>query len=73
MFNDLVNEVASVQTLKHYGKVSQVVGLMIESIGPQVSVGEICNILVGKPPFRKIKVEVVGFRNEKVLLMPFDP
>ncbi|MFA9558085.1 flagellar protein export ATPase FliI [Evansella sp. AB-rgal1] len=72
MLNDLVKEVASVQPLKHYGKVSQVVGLMIESIGPQVSVGEICNILVGKPPYRKIMVEVVGFRNEKVLLMPFD-
>src|SRR5690554_2155899 len=70
--NDLVDEVKNLNPFKHYGRVTQVVGLMIESKGPKVSVGEVCHILVGKPPYRKIMVEVVGFREEKVLLMPFD-
>ncbi|ADU30757.1 flagellar protein export ATPase FliI [Evansella cellulosilytica] len=73
MFNNLIQEVDNLSSFKHYGKVSQVVGLMIESKGPRVSVGDICYILVGKTkPFRKIMVEVVGFRDENVLLMPFD-
>ena len=71
-FMNLVQEVEHVHPYKHYGKVTQVVGLMIESKGPQVSVGEICCIHVGKHGRRKIMVEVVGFRDEKVLLMPFD-
>lgn len=70
--SELVDEVKNENSFKHYGRVTQVVGLMIESRGPKVSVGEICYILVGKPPYRKIMVEVVGFREEKVLLMPFD-
>lgn len=69
---ELIDEVKNENPFKHYGRVTQVVGLMIESRGPKVSVGEICYILVGKPPYRKIMVEVVGFREEKVLLMPFD-
>ncbi|MDG5788190.1 flagellar protein export ATPase FliI [Evansella sp. AB-P1] len=72
MLSDLVNEVKGLHPLKHYGKVTQVVGLMIESKGPKVSVGEICYILVGKKVYRRIMVEVVGFRDENVLLMPFD-
>ncbi|WP_096189127.1 flagellar protein export ATPase FliI [Evansella halocellulosilytica] len=69
---DLIPQVNDINTFKQYGKVSQVVGLMIESKGPQVSVGEICHILIGDHSHRKIKVEVVGFRDENVLLMPFD-
>ncbi|MDQ0253713.1 flagellum-specific ATP synthase [Evansella vedderi] len=72
MVKELIREVKTLNTFKHYGKVTQVVGLMIESKGPQVSVGEICFIHVGPSSSRKIMVEVVGFRDEKVLLMPFD-
>lgn len=54
------------------GKVNQVVGLVIESDGPPVSVGELCTItnVGGGPP---IKAEVVGFRQSRVLLMPLGP
>ncbi|NNV01803.1 MULTISPECIES: flagellar protein export ATPase FliI [Bacillales] len=50
------------------GKVTQVVGLTIESQGPEVKLGEICQIFPqsGEP----IIAEVVGFRDNKVLLMP---
>ncbi|MBU9714553.1 flagellar protein export ATPase FliI [Evansella tamaricis] len=70
--SQLIQEVHSIKSFVHYGKVTQVVGLMIESKGPKVSIGEICYIHVGSPTFRKVMVEVVGFRDENVLLMPFD-
>ncbi|MDR1000685.1 MAG: flagellar protein export ATPase FliI [Clostridiales bacterium] len=55
--------------VKRLGKVSQVVGLTIESVGPKVNVGITCII---KPEGEEggILAEVVGFRNELVLLMP---
>ncbi|MBF0155253.1 MAG: FliI/YscN family ATPase [Magnetococcales bacterium] len=50
------------------GKVKQVVGLLIESSGPPVAIGEMCQVVpdYGEP----ILAEVVGFRNDAVLLMP---
>jgi len=52
-----------------YGKVSQVVGLVIEGKGPVSSVGDAALIYptAPKPP---INAEVVGFREGKTLLMP---
>lgn len=55
--------------VRYYGKVSKVVGLTIESDGPEVDVGELCMIHASKGR-RKIRSEVVGFRDNKVLLMP---
>ncbi|HIJ94438.1 MAG TPA: FliI/YscN family ATPase [Desulfuromonadales bacterium] len=54
--------------VKLHGKVTQVVGLVIEGYCPDTSVGAICEIhpLAGDP----IPAEVVGFRNNKTLLMP---
>lgn len=67
----LLQSIKQVSPCKFYGKVSQVVGLMIESRGPQASVGELCLIHIQRSQ-KKILAEVVGFREEKVLLMPFD-
>ncbi|SDY91697.1 flagellar protein export ATPase FliI [Tindallia californiensis] len=58
-----------VDLIKYYGKVSQVIGLTIESNGPSVKIGEICKV----DTFRKkstLMTEVVGFKEKKVLLMP---
>jgi len=55
--------------LKLTGYVSKIVGLMIESIGPAVEMGEVCEIYTLKSS-KPIKAEVVGFNNDKVLLMP---
>jgi flagellum-specific ATP synthase len=61
--------------VRQNGKVTQVIGLVIESIGPSAMVGELCEIYYDranyydpeKPP---ILAEVVGFRENRVLLMP---
>ncbi|MFW6273342.1 MAG: flagellar protein export ATPase FliI [Halanaerobium sp.] len=54
-------------TTKNYGHINRVIGLVIESIGPQVSIGELCLI---KTDQEDIKAEVVGFDDNKVLMMP---
>jgi flagellum-specific ATP synthase len=51
------------------GKVRQVIGLVIESDGPAASIGETCLIENGSAASR-VRCEVVGFRDNKVLLMP---
>jgi len=51
------------------GKVTQVVGLTIESQGPEVKLGEICHLFPSNSD-DPIIAEVVGFRENKVLLMP---
>lgn len=53
----------------YYGRVSKVVGLTIESDGPEVDIGELCLIHASKGK-RTINAEVVGFKDNKVLLMP---
>ncbi|GGJ44066.1 flagellar protein export ATPase FliI [Virgibacillus salexigens] len=56
---------------KRYGKVLRVVGIMIESKGPAANVGEVCYIHPAKNRNSPIISEVVGFNNEKILLMPY--
>ncbi len=52
------------------GKVVNVVGLTIESAGPDARLGDLCRILPdGEAP---IMAEVVGFKDKKTLLMPYD-
>ena len=56
------------------GRVAKVVGLVVESTGPDCSVGEQMLIhgtdMSGRP--RLIHAEVVGFSGERVLLMPIE-
>jgi len=50
------------------GRVVQVVGLTIEAVGVDAQVGEVCEILSFGTNI--LLSEVVGFRNERTLLMP---
>ena len=56
---------------KKLGKVVKVVGLTIESIGPEAKLNDLCNI-ISKDKKTVVKAEVVGFRDNRVLLMPYD-
>ena len=56
-------------TIKQSGRVVQIVGLIIESIGPAVSVGDLCQI-ENPENGEKVRAEVVGFRDNRTLLMP---
>lgn len=54
---------------KTLGKVVKVVGLTIESIGPDAKLNDLC-IITPQNGKGQVKAEVVGFRDERVLLMP---
>ena len=60
--------VEAVNPIRLHGKVTQVVGLVIEGYCPETSVGAICEVRPkdGEP----IPAEVVGFKDNKILLMP---
>ena len=51
------------------GWVTKVVGLVTEAHGPAARLGSICDIFP-KGDMEKVRAEVVGFRDNKVLLMP---
>lgn len=56
---------------KSLGKVVKVVGLTIESVGPEAKLRDLCEIIVADSDTR-IKAEVVGFKDKRLLLMPFE-
>lgn len=57
-------------TWKQKGRISQVVGLTIEAIGPRARLGELCHISTGLAGSFELLAEVVGFRGNRTLLMP---
>ncbi|MEW6302704.1 MAG: FliI/YscN family ATPase [Verrucomicrobiota bacterium] len=59
----------SVRAVEARGRVVQFIGLVIESEGPLCSIGEICRIESARHDGSTL-AEVVGFRNQHVLLMP---
>lgn len=54
------------------GKVVKIVGLTIESVGPEAKLNDLCRIIIEKENDVSIMAEVVGFRDKRLLLMPFD-
>ncbi len=50
------------------GRLTRMVGLTLEAVGLNVSVGRQCKVVL--PRGREVEVEVVGFHNEKTFLMP---
>lgn len=53
------------------GKVTKVVGLTVESIGPDASLNDLCCIISQDKKVR-INAEVIGFRDDRLLLMPYE-
>jgi len=62
-YDELLNK----SYIKHIGKVTKIVGLTVESLGPNVNMGEVCKIVSDET---SVFAEVVGFRENKILLMP---
>ncbi|MBP3603951.1 MAG: flagellar protein export ATPase FliI [Lachnospiraceae bacterium] len=69
-YSSVVNE----HFFKIKGKVVNAVGLTIESKGPQAKLGDICHIYSGlkNADGKSALAEVVGFKEGKVLLMPYE-
>ncbi|MBQ1604187.1 MAG: flagellar protein export ATPase FliI, partial [Lachnospiraceae bacterium] len=54
------------------GRVSKVVGLTIESVGPDAKLNDLCEIIVDPDEDKRVMAEVVGFRDKSLLLTPFE-
>ncbi len=69
LFIALEGRLAQTELIRINGRVVQVVGLVIESQGPDVQIGDLCEVR-----FRNrdtiLQAEVVGFKTDRVLLMP---
>lgn len=68
-FDKYLGVIEAGEMMKVGGKITQIVGLVIESQGPSVNLGDLCYIRARNDD-SVIPAEVVGFRNERVLLMP---
>lgn len=62
--------VRRIDPIKHTGTVTRIHGLLIESKGPQVILGELCQIIIPKYD-QIIWAEVVGIHGQIAQLMPF--
>ena len=54
------------------GKVTKIVGLTIESVGPNAKLNDLCRIIIDREQNISTMAEVVGFRDKHLLLMPFE-
>jgi flagellum-specific ATP synthase len=70
IITDLMSAIAEMETVQWAGRVSEIVGLLIASDGPATAVGDFCEIRSSQG--RKVRAQVVGFRDGKVLLMPLE-
>ncbi|MBF0248245.1 MAG: flagellar protein export ATPase FliI [Alphaproteobacteria bacterium] len=71
--NNIINEIERLPDYEIYGQVAAVVGLMVEVAGVEgiFTIGDHCDIISRKD--RRIPCEVVGFREDRALVMPFGP
>jgi flagellum-specific ATP synthase len=67
VYRDIAERIAGVETVRRSGRVTKSVGIIIESDGPPAEIGELCEI---DTDGGAISAEVVGFRDERLLLMP---
>jgi flagellum-specific ATP synthase len=65
----LRSQVRHMPPVQRVGTVTGVAGLVIESDGPNVGLGDLCTIRSSRAEF-SVRAEVVGFREHRVLLMP---
>ncbi|GIV55677.1 MAG: hypothetical protein KatS3mg040_0445 [Candidatus Kapaibacterium sp.] len=56
------------ELIEHSGTIANVVGLTIESIGPQAAIGEILRLCTPKGEYAA-ECEVVGFRDNRIIAM----
>jgi len=67
-YHNCLDETCSIQA---NGKVTNIIGLVIEAQGPVSRLGTVCDIYT-KGDTNKITAEVLGFRDNRVLMMPLE-
>ncbi len=70
LLETLEHRLVATELVRVNGRVVEVVGLVIESRGPDVQIGDLCEVRLRDPGKESLPCEVVGFRGDRVLLMP---
>ncbi len=70
--NRIENHLRDMTPVISYGKVVRSVGTIIEGVGIDVNVGDVCEVISGGNSI-SVKAEVVGFNNGVIQLSPFGP
>ncbi|MBR2132616.1 MAG: flagellar protein export ATPase FliI [Oscillospiraceae bacterium] len=70
VFQQMARQVYNAETYSLTGKIENIVGMSIEASGGHAAVGDICRIYNGESG-RQVTAEVVGFKNDRILLMPY--
>ena len=70
MFRELIPQIRSAETMSRTGKIENIVGMSIEASGGRAAIGDICRIYSNESG-GQIPAEVVGFKNDHILLMPY--
>src|SRR5215475_10383459 len=65
-----IAELDRIFPLRWSGQVEQVIGLLIESRGPSAAIGDFCEVTTASG--RRIRTQVIGFRDGRVLSMPLE-
>ncbi|OQY01256.1 MAG: flagellum-specific ATP synthase FliI [Desulfobacteraceae bacterium 4572_130] len=68
-WNQYFDALDSCMPIMPEGKISRVIGLVAEGDGLGLGIGSLC--IIKNNENQEIKAEVIGFRDEKVLLMPY--
>lgn len=66
-YHEAVNEC---QPIRLEGRIVKVAGILAEACGPGLAIGSLCEIQT--PDNRSIPAEVVGFRDNRLILMPYE-
>jgi type III secretion protein N (ATPase) len=66
-FDKLINHLEDVELTTVHGRITEVIGMLIRAVIPQVKMGEVCLI---KREGEPLAAEVVGFTKDEVILSP---
>lgn len=67
-FEQIISKLEQVELTTVMGRITEVVGMLIKAVVPQVRIGEVC--LVKREGMEPLMTEVVGFTQEQVYLSP---
>ncbi len=70
MYKEIIKRIANSDTVSHIGKIENIVGMAVEASGDKASIGDI-GMIYSEGSDKHIPAEVVGFRDNKLLLMPY--
>src|SRR5512146_1468651 len=66
-FDKLINHLEDVELTTVHGRITEIIGMLIRAVIPQVKMGEVCLI---KREGEPLAAEVVGFTKDEVILSP---